>query len=131
MSDAEWAVVRPLLPVPGWLRGRGRQPEAYCHRAKLDAIRYLVDSGYTGSLVEYCLAALALVLAIVKRSDDMRGFVVLPKRWIVERFFAHLMRSRRLVPDFERSIASAEAMVYWSMTMLMTRRVARPRPSRA
>ncbi len=172
MSDAEWAVVRPLLPVPGWLRGRGRggQPEAYCHRAMLDAIRYLVDNGtkwrampadhggdraaaqvlltqvtaahhllalvwadggYTGSLVEYCLAALALVLAIVKRSDDMRGFVVLPKRWIVERFFAHLMRSRRLVRDFERSIANAEAMVYWSMTMLMTRRVARPRPSRA
>ena len=78
------------------------------------------DGGYTGSLVEYCLAALALVLAIVKRSDGMRGFVVLPKRWIVERFFAHLMRSRRLVRDFERSIASAEAMVYWSMTMLMT-----------
>lgn len=63
--------------------------------------------------------------------NDMRGFVVLPKRWIVERFFAHLMRSRRLVRDFERSIASAEAMVYWSMTMLMTRRVARPCPSRA
>jgi transposase len=36
MTDAEWAVVRPLLPVPGWLRGRGGQPEAYCHRAILD-----------------------------------------------------------------------------------------------
>ncbi|MGW3152598.1 transposase [Streptomyces sp. NPDC001177] len=36
------------------------------------------DGGYTGSLVEHCLAAFALVLAIVKRSDDMRGFVVLP-----------------------------------------------------
>ncbi|MGW7825020.1 transposase [Streptomyces puniciscabiei] len=43
MRDAEWAVVRPLLPVPGWLRGRGGRPEAYCHRAMLDAIRYLVD----------------------------------------------------------------------------------------
>ncbi|MFF8430537.1 transposase [Streptomyces sp. NPDC016566] len=40
------------------------------------------DGGYTGSLVEHCLATLALVLAIVKRSDDMRGFVVLPKRWM-------------------------------------------------
>jgi transposase len=39
------AVVRPLLPVPGWLRGRGGQPEAYCHRQILDAIRYLVDIG--------------------------------------------------------------------------------------
>jgi transposase len=41
------------------------------------------DGGYTGSLIAYCLTALALVLAIVKRSDDHKGFVVLPKRWIV------------------------------------------------
>ncbi|MEU1006464.1 hypothetical protein [Streptomyces tibetensis] len=32
MSDAEWAVVRDALPVPGWLEGRGGQPESYCHR---------------------------------------------------------------------------------------------------
>jgi transposase len=89
------------------------------------------DGGYTGSLVEHCLATFALVLAIVKRSDDMCGFVVLPKRWIVERLFAHLMRSRRLVRDFERRTTSAEAMVYWSMTLLMTRRLARPHHGRA
>ncbi|MFF8619365.1 transposase [Streptomyces sp. NPDC015350] len=89
------------------------------------------DGGCTGPLVEYCPATLALVLAIVKRSDDMRGFVVLPKRWIVERLFAHLMRTRRLARDYERRTTSAEAMIYWSMTLLMTRRLARPRPSRA
>jgi transposase len=89
------------------------------------------DGGYTGSLVTHCLIAWALVLAIIKRSDDMRGFVVLPKRWIVERFFAHLMRTRRLARDFERTTSSAEAMVYWSMTLLMTRRLARPHPARA
>lgn len=38
MTDAEWVVVRPLLPVPGWMQGQGGQPEAYCHRAMLDAI---------------------------------------------------------------------------------------------
>ncbi|MFJ2915740.1 IS5/IS1182 family transposase, partial [Streptomyces sp. NPDC087228] len=86
--------------------------------------------GYTGSLIEHCLAAFALVLAIVKRSDNVKGFVVLPKRWIVERLFAHLMRSRRLVRDFERRIASAEAMIYWSMVALMTRRLARPHRGR-
>ncbi|MFC8076714.1 IS5 family transposase [Streptomyces sp. NPDC057307] len=260
MTDAEWAVVRPLLPVPGWMRGRGGQPEVYCHRAVLDAIRYLVDNGikwrampvdfppwdrvyaflrrrrdhalvrefhdrlrskvreklgrdaepsagvidsqsvkagavvgadsrgfdggklvngrkrhvvvdtlglllgvmvtaadtgdraaaqvllrqvadahhqlelvwadggYTGPLAEYCPVTFALVLAIVKRSDDMRGFVVLPKRWIVERLFAHLMRTRRLARDYERRTTSAEAMIYWSMTLLMTRRLARPVP---
>lgn len=262
MTDTEWAGVRPLLPVPGWMRGRGGQPEAYCHRAMLDAIRYLVDNGikwrampvdfppwdrvyaffrrwrdhglvkefhdrlrarvreklgrdteptagvidsqsvkadavvgadsrgydggkqingrkrhvvvdtlglllgvmvtaadvgdraaaqvllarvadahhrlalvwadggYTGSLVEHCLAAFALVLAIVKRSDDQKGFVVLPKRWIVERLFAHLMRSRRLVRDVERRTTSAEAMVYWSMTMVMSRCLAGPHRGR-
>ncbi|GEB57245.1 hypothetical protein GCM10017674_60730 [Streptomyces gardneri] len=87
------------------------------------------DGGYTDSLVEYCLTALALVLAIT--ATTCAASACCPSGWIVERFFAHLMRSRRLARDFERSIASAEAMVYWSMTMLMTRRVARPRPSRA
>ncbi|AJT70168.1 hypothetical protein T261_8576 [Streptomyces lydicus] len=51
-------------------------------------------------------------------------------RWIVERFFAHLMRTRRLVRDFERRTSSAEAMVYRSMIPLMTRRLARSRPAR-
>ncbi|MFF4483849.1 transposase [Streptomyces sp. NPDC021218] len=45
MTDVEWAEVRPLLPTPGWMRGRGGRPEGYCHRAVLDAIRYLVDNG--------------------------------------------------------------------------------------
>nr|WTB30866.1 transposase [Streptomyces sp. NBC_00830] len=45
MTDAEWAAIRPLLPTPSWLEGRGRQPEGYCHRQMLDAIRYLVAGG--------------------------------------------------------------------------------------
>ncbi|MFK4213418.1 IS5 family transposase [Streptomyces sp. NPDC030920] len=45
MTDAEWTAVRPLLSVPAWLQGRGGQPEGYCHRQMLDAIRYLVAGG--------------------------------------------------------------------------------------
>jgi hypothetical protein len=45
MTDAEWAAVRPLLPVPAWFQGRGGRPEGYCHRQLLDAIRYLVAGG--------------------------------------------------------------------------------------
>nr|WP_078917535.1 transposase [Streptomyces sp. NRRL S-813] len=45
MSDAEWAVVRPLLPVPAWMEGRGGRPEAYCHRQLIDAVRYLTWEG--------------------------------------------------------------------------------------
>ncbi|WP_160159569.1 transposase [Streptomyces sp. 3213.3] len=69
------------------------------------------DGGYTGSLVENCLATLAPVPGIVKRSDDMHDFVVLPKRWIVERLFSHRLRNRCLVRDCERRATSAEATV--------------------
>ena len=47
MSDAEWAVVRDAMPVPAWLEGRGGQPEGYCHRQMIDAVRYLVTGGIT------------------------------------------------------------------------------------
>ncbi|MFQ3556615.1 transposase [Streptomyces gramineus] len=44
MSDEEWAVVRNLLPVPGWLASRGGRP-GHCHRQMIDAVRCLVDNG--------------------------------------------------------------------------------------
>jgi transposase len=258
MTDAEWAVVRDAMPVPAWLEGRGGQPEGYCHRVMLDAIRYVTDNGikwrsmpsdfpawdrvyaffrrwrehglvkefhdrlrgrarevegrdqeptaavidsqsvkgaasvpaatrgydggkkingrrrhvitdclglllmvlvcaadvtdrqaarvmlprlrarfhkitlvwadggYTGRLVTWAKEKLQLTLQIVKRSDDMKGFVVLPRRWVVERTLGWLMRSRRLVRDFETLPASSEAFIYFSQAMLMSRRLARP-----
>ncbi|MFJ9683756.1 transposase [Streptomyces sp. NPDC101194] len=45
MSDAEWVLVRDLLPLPAWMTGRGGRPEGYCHRQMIDAVRYLVDNG--------------------------------------------------------------------------------------
>lgn len=259
MTDAEWEAVRDLLPVPPWLEGRGGQPERYCHRQMVDAVRYLVaggitwrampsdfpawdrvyafwrrwrdqgliselhdrlrdrvrqaagrdleptagiidaqsvkgaasvpaatrgfdggkkvngrkrhivvdtlgllltvmvtaasitdrqtaqtllvrlrhrhwritrvwaDGGYTGQLVDFAREVLRIALTVVKRSDDTTGFVVLPKRWLVERTFAWLMRSRRLTRDYETRTDSSEAMIRWSMTMVMSRRLARQR----
>ncbi|MFF8590869.1 IS5 family transposase [Streptomyces sp. NPDC015220] len=260
MSDAEWAVVRDAMPVPGWLEGRGGQPESYCHRQMVDAVRYLVaggitwrampadfpawdrvyaffrrwrdkgltaefhvrlrdrvrqaagrdpeptaavidaqsvkaaasvpavtrgfdggkkvngrkrhivvdtlglllavmvtaasvtdrgagqtllarlrerhrrvtrvwaDGGYTGRLVDFSREVLRVALTVVRRSDDASGFAVLPKRWPVERTFAWLMRSRRLARDYETRADTSEAMIRWSMSMVMSRRLAR-RPS--
>lgn len=42
LTDAEWAAVRDQLPVPAWMNGKGEQPEGYCHRQTIDAIRHLV-----------------------------------------------------------------------------------------
>ncbi|MER5908086.1 IS5 family transposase [Streptomyces mirabilis] len=259
MTDAEWAVVRDALPVPAWMNGKGGQPEGYCHRQMIDAVRYLVaggitwrampadfpawdrvyafhrrwrlkgllaelhdrlrglvreaegrdreptaavidaqslraapsvpratsgwdngkkvggrkrhvvvdclglllvvtvtaanvqdrdaagpllerlrdrfhkivlvwaDGGYAGRLVTWAAEKLRLTLQIVRRSDDASGFVVLPRRWVVERTLSWLMRSRRLVRDYEALPEVHEAMVLWSMTMLMSRRQARQR----
>jgi transposase len=44
-TDAQWAVLDPLLPDPAWLAGRGGRPEAHCRRQVVDAIFYLVDNG--------------------------------------------------------------------------------------
>ncbi|MFC8368387.1 IS5 family transposase [Streptomyces sp. NPDC057239] len=259
MSDAEWALVRDLLPVPSWTAGRGGRPEGYCHRQMIDAVRYLVDNGIkwrampadfppwdrvyaffarrrdmglvgelhdrlreavrrvegrkeeptaavvdsqpvkadatvthasrgfdagkkingrkrhlltdtlglllavpvtptsttdleaarillptaknhfrrlariwtdggcTGHLTDWTSQYLGAVLDIVRRSDDVQGFQVLPRRWVVERSFARLLRSRRLVRDDERRTDTSEAVVLWSMTVLMSRRLtARP-----
>jgi transposase len=83
--------------------------------------------GYTGPLVGFARGVLRIALTVVKRSDDTTGFVVLPKRWLVERTFAWLMRSRRLARDYESRTDSAEAMIRWSMSMVMSRRLARRR----
>jgi len=69
---------------------------------------------------------LGCILEIVKRSDDQTGFVVLPKRWIVERTFGWLGRYRRLSKDYEELPASSETMIYIAMIHLMLRRLAPP-----
>ncbi|MEU9111557.1 transposase [Streptomyces sp. NPDC048483] len=88
------------------------------------------DGSYTGYLVDWAAQALGLALQIIKRSDDTSGFTVLPRRWIIERSFAWLMRSRRLTRDDEARTDSSEAMILWSMTMLMSCRLARRTPTR-
>ena len=83
------------------------------------------DGGYAGKLVTWTKGTLAITMQIVKRSDDMKGFVVLPRRWVVERTFGWIMRHRRCVRDYERRLEHHEAMVQWAMIIVMTRRLAR------
>jgi transposase len=83
------------------------------------------DGGYAGKLVTWSKTALKLTLQIVKRPDDLHTFKVLPRRWVAERTLAWITRHRRTVRDYERLPAHHEAYVYWAMTMIMTRRLAR------
>ena len=81
------------------------------------------DGAYT-SIVEKVHQQFGWVLEIVKRSDDMKGFQVLPRRWVVERTFGWLGRYRRLSRDFEHTVSSSESMVYIASTRRMLKMVA-------
>jgi transposase len=83
------------------------------------------DGGYAGRLVTWARDVLGLAVTIVKRSDDVRGFVVLPRRWVVERTFAWLTRYRRLVRIYERRPEHHEALIWWATVHQMTRRLTR------
>ena len=83
------------------------------------------DGGYAGKLVTWAKTALKLTVEIVRRPDDLHTFQVLPRRWVVERTLAWITRHRRTVRDYERLPAHHETYVYWSMIMVMTRRLAR------
>ncbi|MDQ3062381.1 MAG: IS5 family transposase [Acidobacteriota bacterium] len=81
------------------------------------------DGGYRGKLIEWVAIECLWILEIVKRNDRLKKFVILPKRWIVERTFSWLNRNRRLSKDYERKIESSEAWIYLSMSILMLKRL--------
>jgi len=86
------------------------------------------DGGYANvvddSLIDWAEHELGVRLEVVKRSDDVKGFQVLPRRWVVERSLGWLTRCRRLCRDFERTIAHAEDFIKIAMIRLMAARLA-------
>lgn len=83
------------------------------------------DGGYGGQKLRNMLKGCGdWSIEIIRRSDTAEGFEVLPRRWVVERTFAWLGRSRRLAKDWEKSAESSAAWGYISSIKLMTRRLA-------
>jgi transposase len=100
----------------------------------LEAARWLypwlrhvfADGGYAGEkLAKALLGHGNWNLDIIKRSDAAKGFVLLPRRWVVERTLAWLNRNRRLAKDFEATIQTATAWLYIASIKLLSRRLAR------
>jgi transposase len=101
-------LLKPLLDWFPWLR------------------KIWADGGYSGPDFASWLREQRpkLEIEVIKRSDDLRGFHVLPQRWIVERTFAWLVQNRRLARDYEQCEASATGLIYVAMIRLMLRRLA-------
>jgi transposase len=83
------------------------------------------DSGYAGQLVDWARTTWRIGVDIVRKLAGQTTFVVLHRRWVVERTLAWITRYRRTVRDYERQPAHHAAFVQWSMTIIMTRRLTR------
>src|SRR5271169_2611602 len=118
--------VRALIPLshPADVQDRaGAIPQLNASRNSFPFVELaFADSAYDANRVR---AATVIVIEIIRKIADQAGFQVLPRRWVVERFFAWINRNRRLAKDFEATIASAEAFLYAASVMMLTRRLAR------
>lgn len=81
------------------------------------------DGAYAGEFVEWARGFFGYLVEIVRRPKEQRGFVVLPRRWVVERTFGWLGRYRRLSKDYEGAPASSEAVILIAMINLMVHRL--------
>jgi putative transposase len=88
--------------------------------------RIWADQGYKAHFVEWARAVGGWVVDIVVRPEGVKGFRVLPRRWVVERTFAWLGRCRRLSKDYEGLPETSEAWIRIAMIHLMLKRLAPP-----
>lgn len=81
-----------------------------------------VDQGYTGKSADQATDDHAIRLEVVKLPDTKRGFVLLPRRWVVERSFGWMARFRRLARDFERLPGTLKSLHFLAFAILMAHR---------
>ncbi len=130
LTDEEWRRIEPSLPAPS-SRGRPRRVDL---RAVVDALMYQLMTSCQWRALPRCFPAVSTALAgmarvpaleIVKKRKGQQGFEVLPRRWVVERFFGWPGRCRRLVKDYERSLESSLAWLQLALIRIMVRRLGR------
>ncbi|WP_230772359.1 IS5 family transposase [Sphingomonas sp. Leaf4] len=125
-TDTAGSLLDALI-LPAGVQDRDAAPGLLerCRDAYPSLVRFVADGGYAGPKLENAIAHIdRLAIEIVKRSDT-RSFVILPRRWVVERTIAWLNRCRRLAKDWEASIASSEAWLVIASIRRMTRRIAK------
>jgi len=82
-----------------------------------------VDQGYTGDKAENAASQHKIELVVVKTSEAKRGFVLLPRRWVIERSFAWLTRFRRLAKDYERLASTLKGLHLAAFAFIMLARL--------
>ena len=85
--------------------------------------RVWADGAYIGRIQQLCHLKLGALMSVIKRNTDLKKFVVLPKRWIVERTIAWLNNFRRLSKDYEIRADSSVAWVKLASIRIMTKKI--------
>jgi transposase len=97
-----------------------------CSAARPTLRHVFADGGYAGDNLKHALRPIGKwTIDIIKRSETVKGFEVLPRWWGVERTLARLNRSRRLAKDFEQALASATTRLFIASVQIFLRRIAR------
>lgn len=81
------------------------------------------DQKYRGAFIEWIREGHSIDVEVVKRDDDQKGFVVLPRRWVVERALAWLMRYRRQSKDYERYTEYSKSRIYIASIHILLKRL--------
>jgi putative transposase len=95
-------------------------------RGRLPRLRVIWADGAYTAVIDWVKSACGWLLTTILKPVGVRGFVVLPQRWIVERTFAWLGRYRRLSKDYEKNTNSSEAWIYLAMIHRMSRALLPP-----
>lgn len=81
------------------------------------------DSGYIGPFGDWVKENFGIDVEIIKRTDDLKGFKIAPRRWVVERTFGWFGHFKRSAKDYELLPEHSESMIYLAMMRLMLRRL--------
>ena len=126
--DTQGRLLGALVVGADWSEQQGARELLAQLRPRWPRLRKLwADQGYRG-LAEWLQREYSVELEIVTRAPEQRGFVVLPRRWVVERSLAGFSRCRRLAKEYEHLAASSMAMIYLAACHLLLKRLA-PAPN--
>ena len=125
--DTLGMVLMVVVTSAGWQDHDGAVPVLARMKSRFKRLKVVfADSAYgRNGLPAWVKETYGWLLETVLRPVGVKGFVVLPKRWIVERTFAWLSRYRRITRDYEKTTVSTEAFVHLAMIRLMARRLTR------
>lgn len=127
LVDALGLLLKAIVTKASLPERKGAQ--ALLNQTPTEILKHLellwVDGGYDGpDFAAWVLEHYAIFIEVIKRSDGTKGFVLLPRRWVVERTFSWFGNFRRLSKDYERLLDTSVAVIYAAMVSLMLRRLA-------